>query len=483
MNNFILTPEGGDRYSKEQQRRSRLNAVVMALGVALALAAILVVLTALAQPAEGATKGATKGTLQGTLVRAQTADSFVQSIGIDTHIKNLSTPYGNYAALKAHLQELGVKHARDAAVVPSNRKVYERYRDLCNSLGIKYTLNVNAHLWAKPPTATQIEQIVGQGGCAVEMFEGPNEYNNNHTYDGWGADLEEFQRGTFNAINTSNHPEIPLLAAPLGKPSGDYPPLSEIPDLAQESDANSTHSYPGGNHPTGSHRPEYDSLLFDRDIPMAEYVGAPGRDLYATETGYSTANFINGVSEEAHAHYAPRISFEYFNAGIKRGFHYQLLDHLKLGATDPQSHFGLIAYDGRKKSVFRALENTIDILEEPGSSAGFTPGSLEYTLSGGDANVHTTLLQKRDGTFYLALWQEVRSYDKQTDQMISVTPQKVTVQFSSAMKSVRVFDPTNIASSGPTDDAESHPSRTLSSVSSVTEPIGDQVKIIEVSKP
>jgi hypothetical protein len=32
-------------------------------------------------------------------------------------------------------------------------------------------------------------------------------------------------------------------------------------------------------------------------------------------------------------------------------------------------------------------------------------------------------------------------------------------------------------------DGESHPNRTLSSVSSVTEPIGDQVKIIEVSKP
>ena len=51
------------------------------------------------------------------------------------------------------------------------------------------------------------------------------------------------------------------------------------------------------------------------------------------------------------------------------------------------------------------------------------------------------------------------------------------------MKTVRVFDPTSIASSGPTDDAESHPSRTLSSVSSVTEPIGDQVKIIQVTKP
>jgi hypothetical protein len=444
-------------------------ATVVALGVALALVMILIGLAGLAQPARAAPN------------KAKTAESFIQSIGVDTHIKNLSSPYGDYQRVKRYLNELGVMHARDAAVLPKNTTTYSRYADLCASLGIRYILNVTDELWSRPPTASEIDQIVSKSGCAVEAFEGPNEFNLERTGD-WGAQLETFQRETFNAINASSHPEIPLLASPLGKTTDGYPPLSEIPNLADESDANSMHSYPQGNHPTGAHPryPRHYSFLFDRDIPMSEYVGAPGRDIYATETGYHTSTSVQGISEQAYGLYAPRLSFEYFNAGVERGYHYQLLDHLNEGPSHPQSHFGLIAYDGRKKSAYRALENTIDILEDPGGSAGFTPGSLEYTLSGGDENVHTTLLQKRDGTFYLALWQEVRSFDRVRDTMIDVPAQKVKLEFAQR-HDIAVFDPTYIASSGQTDDAENHPKRIANRTLWETIRVKDRVKIVRIS--
>ncbi len=212
---------------------------------------------------------------------------------------------------------------------------------------------------------------------------------------------------------------------------------------------------------------------------MAAQVGIPGRALYSTETGYTTApGNMNEVSDLAKAKYTPRLSFEYFNAGVKRAYNYQLLDH-KTGTT-AQAHFGLVKLDGTKKPAFRAMENTIDILEDPGPD--FVPSAFDYTLVNTTPDIHQTLLQKRDGTFYLVLWREVRSYDKLADRDISVPQQKVTVNFPAKMQTIRVFDPTSTASSGPADDAESRPSRTLSSVNSVTEPIGDQVKIIQVTK-
>lgn len=464
----VLPTRDASSESKSDGPKQRTSgaATAVALGVALVLAAMLVDLLALTPPAKGA------------LTKAETADRFVQSIGIDTHIKDLSTSYGNYPNVKRYLSELGVRHARDAAALPKNTTAYSRYADLCASLGIRYTLNVNDEIWSRPPTASEINQIVSKSGCAVEAFEGPNEFNLDRT-SGWGAELEAFQRATFNAINASSYPRIPLLAPPLGKTTNGYPPLSEIPNLAAESDANNMHSYPQGNHPTGAH-PSYPagySFLFDRDIPMSEYVGAPGRDLYATETGYHTSTSIQGISEEAHSLYAPRLSFEYFNAGVERAYHYQLLDHLTLGLTHPQSNFGLISYSGRKKPAFRALENTIDILEDPGPP--FTPAPLEYTLSGGDENVHTTLLQKRDGTFYLALWQEVRSFDRLTDTMIDVPARKVTLTFARP-HNLAVFDPTNIASSDPADDAENHPMRIANGALGTTIAVDDRVMIVRI---
>jgi hypothetical protein len=45
------------------------------------------------------------------------------------------------------------------------------------------------------------------------------------------------------------------------------------------------------------------------------------------------------------------------------------------------------------------------------ANARFTPGPLDYTLASNTSHVHQTLLQKRDGTFLLALWLERSSYD------------------------------------------------------------------------
>jgi hypothetical protein len=425
------------------------------------------------------------------LHQAKSADAFVDSIGVATHIKDLKTVYGSdYPNIKAALDELGVKHVRDAAVKLSNYKVYSRWRDLNHTLGIHFNLTVNENLFPTPPAAAQINQIVSQSGGAVESFEGPNEFNNDHKYVGWGQDLRQYQCTVYNNLSASNNAQIPMLAAAIGKQGGEYPPLSQIPELGDCSDINNIHSFPGGNQPSGANPndPLNYSVLFDRDMPMANHMGVVGRDVYVTETGYSTAdNYIHEVSEEAHKRYGPRLSFEYFNAkdsatepdaNIVRGYHYQLRDPFQ--GTTPQSHFGLIDVDNRKKPVFRALENTIDILEDPGAS--FTAGSLRYELSGASADVHSTLLQKRNKVFYLCMWQEVRSYDKVHDVIINEPAENVTITFGQA-QNVKVFAVGNIASSGPADDAESHPSRTLSSVSSVTEPIGDQVKIIEVTKP
>ncbi len=96
---------------------------------------------------------------------------------------------------------------------------------------------------------------------------------------------------------------------------------------------------------------------------------------------------------------------------------------------------------GSEKPAFTALKNMISLLKDPG--ANFTPGALDYTLSGNTTNIHHTLLQKRNGTFYLILWQEVSSFDPDAKQNINVTSRQVTLTLNQPIGSANTYLPNN----------------------------------------
>ena len=47
--------------------------------------------------------------------QAKQSDSFVDSIGVNTHFSYLNTTYGNAALMESELIQLGIRHARDGA--------------------------------------------------------------------------------------------------------------------------------------------------------------------------------------------------------------------------------------------------------------------------------------------------------------------------------------------------------------------------------
>jgi hypothetical protein len=114
------------------------------------------------------------------------------------------------------------------------------------------------------------------------------------------------------------------------------------------------------------------------------------------------------VSEVVNGKYIPRLLLEYFNRGASRSYLYELVDE-GTPSSNRENSFGLVRNNGTPKPAFTALKNLLALLADPGP--GFVPGRLSYTLSGDLTAVHTTLLQKRNGTFYLALWLEVPSTD------------------------------------------------------------------------
>jgi hypothetical protein len=160
-----------------------------------------------------------------------------------------------------------------------------------------------------------------------------------------------------------------------------------------------------------------------------------------TETGYHTCETCTaspGVSMQAQAKYLARLPFEYMNRGVYRVNLYQLLDE-GTSTTSREDHWGLIKVGNTVKPSFTTLKNIITLLEDPG--VAFTPGNLDYALTGALASTHSILLQKRDGTFDLVLWQEVSSYTVSSKTNTSPAADAVTVTFGSSMTGINVYRP------------------------------------------
>ena len=142
----------------------------------------------------------------------------------------------------------------------------------------------------------------------------------------------------------------------------------------------------------------------------------PTKPFVSTEFGWCINGQENGVSINHAKKYVPRALFENFNAGMHRGFIFSLTAYAGAGAD-----YSVASYkNGSLNATGQAVADTISLLQEPGH-ANFAAGALNYSLTGtalaftDDHNVqndeiHHTLLQKSNGTYYLVLWCDYDSH-------------------------------------------------------------------------
>jgi hypothetical protein len=77
----------------------------------------------------------------------------------------------------------------------------------------------------------------------------------------------------------------------------------------------------------------------------------------------------------------------------------------------------------------------------PVATAAFTPGSLNYSLEGATPDIRRVLLQKSDGSFWLALWREAPVWDGARSSEVSAPEQPVTVRLGQAFVGARAYRP------------------------------------------
>jgi hypothetical protein len=359
--------------------------------------------------------------LSGTIVpapKALSAASFVGQIGVVTHLSYTNTAYyTDFPQILSALQTLGVHHIRDGYYPWSASSPIVQYHQQLAAAGITTDYVVPYDLTTTPAA---IEQFAGEVGD-MESLEAPNECD---VSGACGAspilDVAAFVPTVDAAAKSLNVPMVgPAFAIQTS--------YAAAGNLASEMTVNNLHVYFGGRNPGSagwggddSEGNSYGSLNYWLDMAAGD---GPGLGSEITETGYiasPTTSTSYTLPESVEASYMPRTLLLAFEHGFKETFLYELIDEVS------SPGYGLLRADLSPKPAYTAVRNLITTLSDSGSS--FTPGSLTYTVSGGDSNLNQLLFEKSDGSFWLVLWLEESSWDPANCVPIAVTPENIGIQ-------------------------------------------------------
>jgi hypothetical protein len=170
-----------------------------------------------------------------------------------------------------------------------------------------------------------------------------------------------------------------------------------------------------------------------------------------TETGWTTSGSGKNITEDQQG----RLFLNLYLAQFKRNWKYTFIYMLR---DDPnQGYWGLFHTDYTPKPSGTYLHNLTAILADTGAIP--IPGHLIYSIPAQPATVHDLLLQKKNGTFELVVWNEKASGSN-----------AVSINQAISLAVVRVYDPV----------LGTTPVQTLTNVSVVSLTLSDHPVILEI---
>ncbi|MFO1153719.1 MAG: malectin domain-containing carbohydrate-binding protein [Rhodospirillales bacterium] len=442
--------------------------------MAFAIVNVLAIATALADKSEDSETGALYQMGQAVELRttAQRASDYVNALGV--------VYTGGEPQLVA---DLGVRLVRGDV----RRQGSEMYRNLYTLTNgrIKtvalvhpvqqYTCDNNPSRKANrmlPPekwAAFMDQEILANGTEWIAAFEGPNEFNGQSTrcadpsndpavrtqYNPDYADqIREFQKFLYNYIKTVKGLPQPVLGPSIWARSRPFfeESTKKIGNIDSWTDYATFHYYSFNSFPEnrmGWYRP---TLLNNMYGGMAR-----NKPAYMTETGTCVST---GNAEEIKAKFLTRYQAYFFSFNpMNKTFQYVF------SADTDDGCWNLVDLSsGRPLPAWYAMRNVIRILDD--GEASFTPGSLNYSLSGDTSDIKTVLLQKKNGAFDLLIWKASRPTDARVPLTLKLP----------ASANVSIYEPANITNI----ESGDQPLRTVADTKSVPIEVPDHVMIIAI---
>ena len=406
-----------------------------------------------------------------------------QSIGVGIHANYTGSAYydsaNSLARTKAKILDLGVKRVRDGMKASPQASQIQFFKDLV-AAGIKVTMVAGDTIgrdgqFAVAQAAAWVTSLKTVGatsyGGIVDTLEGPNEWD----ATGRAARVQEWI-DFYNTFRTALRAESSLSAIPFY--GGSMANAANFDTYLNTNQEGATmHPYPGGEIP--------ETPVIISHLGKARASAGVGKPVIATEATYNNATATTGgnvgVPELIDGHYTLREFVWNLLNGISQTHKYQLIDDVydTTGAnytTNIEQSFGTLAVQGtgasttwtlREKPVYAAMKRLIAYLSDNGTGALAT--RVNVTVSGKNVDSVVVPVARKDGSYYLMIWQKNSLWSTATRANITDTTTPITLTFPSAV-SVTSYRPSVSATI-----------TTLgSSVTNVTVPADGKLTIIRV---
>lgn len=354
------------------------------------------------------------------------ADSLVDSMGVNIHMTYGDTTYGNVSAVRNMLQTLGLRHVRDGGKYYVSSPDYNQYEfgsyGNISSLGIGFDLILDFEGGTDPNPMTEsamsgLRSLAASKGVTIDSFEGPNEIDIQGDKD-WVSDTRSFMESIYSVNSEiTGVSRLPVLGPTLAGASNDWVLLG---NLTAYEDAGNIHPYANTQYP---------SYNFALNLANEQHV-CGSQKIYVTESGWSNAMKATdgspNVTEDVSGRYVGRLFFETLLWDWPRTYVYELVDEkADPGLTDTQDHYGLFRADYSAKPAANVIVNMVALMSDKGYT--FVPQALSYSLTVPSSTVHHLLFQKHDGSYWLALWQEVSDWKGWNAQGSAITNPDIAV--------------------------------------------------------
>jgi hypothetical protein len=386
------------------------------------------------------------GTSSAAATLAVPVNKFLSSLGVNTHIEQ-GYPEINYEPM---FRYTGVRNTRDGSTPGSASQLVTLHK---NTGVLVDVFGTNL------PNVLNSAQTLACAGALLSV-EGPNEPNNfpiiYNGQQGGGSGtwlpVAQYQRDLYAQVKASpTLKNYPIFAVSEGGAEVDNVGLqfltipagatTVMPVDTKYADYANPHNYVTGhelilydnqawNAADPILRSHWDGLSLEYGLTWAHgFTGYSDTQLQTlarvtTETGWGTQG-VGALTEVQQGKIFLNMYLDQFKRGWRYTFIYQMRDN---EGGDTRS-FGLYHADLTPKIAANYLHNFTTILAD---NTTLTPGTLTYSVLGETATVHDLLMQKSDGTFYLAVW----------DERAGAGVDNVTVTLGGTHTSVKVYDPT-----------------------------------------
>jgi hypothetical protein len=397
---------------------------------------------------------------------AQPAQIMLDGFGVNTHIDNAGYQAIGLATIENCINYLGgIKLLRDSAGSANDSTWWAQVGRACNITYIAYVGLANASSFD-----TLLNNVGGVPGNYIAAFEGCQEADTGQK-SGYAETLSQAAAFQSTVNDAGIQYGVPVIQMSFGQgfdvnpTSGNYGTVGDLSALATYGNA---HTY-SASSPAASG-------TLTRFINAAK-LATPGKPVAHTEFGWRqiVQSGFGCVSQNTAAAYLLQFIFDAFIAGAPYYIWYELMDD---AAVESNSGYGLFTDSGTPKATATAVKNLFTLLSDASADARtFSPGLLNYTVSGmpavsGGLGGGHCLLQKSDGSFWLALWNEQVLNNTSTGADLGVSAVNVTLTLPTAPSSINVYDPV----------ASATPVQTVTSVSSVTISLPPRVILVKIVK-